>query len=310
MRALVYAYQEIGYLCLEELLRNKVEVAALITHPDDPHEEIWFPSVAKLARAHNIPVHETDEVKDPRWHELAKSYEPQLIFSFMFRRMISTDTLALAPGGAFNIHPSCLPKYRGRCPTNWALVNGETETGVTLHEMVRRADAGAIVAQERVAIGPDDDIADLYRKLGQAAPVMLARALPDIIAGDYPRLPQDEAAATKFGGRRPSDGKLEWGWPAQRIHNLVRAVAHPYPGAFYGDGDKQVFVWKTSLSGVAQKAEPGTVLELNPLRISAGEGASIDIIKIQARGGKEMTGADFAVAAGLRKGFKIDQETK
>ena len=305
MRVLLFAYQEIGYVCLEELLRQNAEVAALITHHDDPGEEIWFRSVAALARKHNIPVHETDEVKDPRWHELVRGYAPQVIFSFMFRRMIAVETLALAPGGAFNLHPSLLPKYRGRCPANWALVNGETQSGITLHEMVRRADAGAIVAQARIPVGPNDNIADLYRKMADAAPGLLAAAVPAIAAGTYPRTAQDETAATKFGGRRPADGKFDWGWPAPRIHNLVRAVAHPYPGAFFEAGGKQVFVWETASPRKSVPAPCGTVLGLDPLTISAGEGTAIDIIKVQPLGGQEQTGGSLAAAAGLLKGFKI-----
>ncbi|MDD2773653.1 MAG: formyltransferase [Elusimicrobiales bacterium] len=310
MRAVVFAYQEIGCVCLEELLRRGVSVAALITHADDPGEEIWFRSAAAIAREHEIPVYETDEVKGPDWKTIVESYKPDAIFSFMFRRMIAMEILSCAKKGAFNLHPSYLPKYRGRCPANWALVNGEPHTGVTLHEMARRADAGAIVAQAKIPMAPDDDIAALYKKMAAAAPALLASVLPAIEAGNYPRTAQDDSQATKFGVRRPDDGKFGWDWPAQKIHNLVRAVAHPYPGAFCDTGAGKLFVWKTANPRKLDGGAPGTIISLNPLAVAAGNGTALDLLRLQHEGEMELSAAGFVSGNRLDKNSKITDRRK
>ena len=130
------------------------------------------------------------------------------------------------------MHGSLLPSYRGRAPTNWAVLHGEVETGATLHEMVARPDAGAIVDQIAVPILPDDTAQQVFDKVTVAAEQVLWRSLPAIMAGKPPRLPNDTASGSYFGARRPEDGRIDWTWPAARVYNLVRAVAPPYPGAF------------------------------------------------------------------------------
>lgn len=305
MKAVVFAYQEIGCVCLEELLKQGVEVTAVITHPDDPDEKIWFRSVLSLAKKNKIPVFETGSVKEGEWLEKVAGFKPDVIFSFMFRRLLPEGICKCAPLGAFNLHPSLLPKYRGRCPANWVLVNGETGTGLTMHEMVKKADAGVIIAQERVAIGPDDDIADLYKKLVQKAPVLLRAVLPGINDGTCPRTIQDESKATKFGGRTPSDGMFEWNWDPGRIHNLVRAVTHPYPGAFFQNDRKsgrKLFVWKTRNSQSFRQDESavcGRIISLSPLTVSVG-GASIELVRLQWEGEDELPAPDFIRKYGLK----------
>jgi UDP-4-amino-4-deoxy-L-arabinose formyltransferase/UDP-glucuronic acid dehydrogenase (UDP-4-keto-hexauronic acid decarboxylating) len=150
---------------------------------------------------------------------------------FYYRNMLGDDILSLAPKGGFNLHGSLLPKYRGRAPLNWVLVNGETETGVTLHRMVSRADAGDIVAQQTVAIGADDAALTLHRKLCAAASELLTRLCRRFVK-ENPERAQDESQATYVGRRTPEDGRLDWEKPALTLHNLVRAVSDPWPGAF------------------------------------------------------------------------------
>jgi methionyl-tRNA formyltransferase len=146
--------------------------------------------------------------------------------------MLPVEWLALARRGAFNMHGSLLPKYRGRAPVNWALLKGETETGATLHEMVAKPDAGRIVDQERVAIGPDELALEVLRKVTDAAEIVLIRSLPRLLSGTAVLRPQDFARGSYFGARKPEDGRIDWSKSALEIHNLVRAVAPPYPGAF------------------------------------------------------------------------------
>ena len=270
---IVFAYSDIGYECLDLLIRRGEAVRVVFTHEDDPGESRWFRSVAELAQRHGIAVRFDEPSLGSEADRLIATLAPDLIFSFYYRRMIPTAVLAAAKRGAFNMHGSLLPKYRGKAPVNWAVLHGERETGVTLHHMVARADAGDIVDQEAVPIGPDDTAYDVMRRLVPAARRLLDRQLAALKAGTAPRRPQDEAQATRFGGRRPEDGRIDWTQPAARIVNLVRAVAKPYPGAFSTLNGRRLLVWKARAAGGANPGRPGEVLSATPLRIRAGDGA-------------------------------------
>src|ERR1041384_415208 len=154
-RVIVFGYSDLGYECLELLLRRKMRVVAVFTHEDKPGENLWFRSVAALAREQDLPVFTPDSLKTPETEQQLRTLQPQVIFSFYYRNMIPMPLLNLARLGAFNLHGSLLPKYRGRAPVNWAVLNGETETGATLHEMVAKPDAGRIVDQQAVPTGAD-----------------------------------------------------------------------------------------------------------------------------------------------------------
>ena len=240
--AVVFAYSSVGYECLSVLIRRGVNVKLVYTHEDDPNEEHWFDSVYELAKSNKIPVR-----TDAPELEAVREAKPDVIFSFYYRSMLPMDILSLAPLGAFNMHGSLLPKYRGRACVNWAVLNGETEAGVTLHHMTARADAGNIVGQEAVEIGPDETAHDVFKKIIPAAGRLLERCLDDILAGKAEGTPQDESKATKFGRRTPADGLIDWTKSAREIHNLVRAVAKPFPGAFTFHNDKKIMIWKTRL---------------------------------------------------------------
>ena len=273
LRAVVFAYSEVGHTCLKELLRQGTTVQAVFTHEDDPSETRWFPSVAALAREAGIPVFTPNSLGDEEY-ALVQSLRPDALFSFYYRSMIAERFLAIPPKGAFNMHGSLLPKYRGRACVNWAVLNGETTTGATLHHMVRRADAGDIVDREAVPILPDDTALDVSRKVAEAAGVILRRTLPAIALGAAPRTPQNEAEATSFGRRTPADGLIDWRESAVRIHNLVRAVTHPFPGAFTFHRGKKLFIWKTQATELSSvEAPPGRVLSGDPLGVVTGRGS-------------------------------------
>lgn len=240
--AVVFAYSSVGVECLSVLLRHGVNISLVYTHEDDPNEEHWFKSVKDLAKSHSLNVR-TDEPS----FSVVEAAKPDVIFSFYYRAMIDMKILDLAPLGAFNMHGSLLPKYRGRACVNWAVLNGETQAGVTLHHMVARADAGNIVAQEAVPIGPDDTAQDVFNRIIPAAGRVLEGSLDAILAGNAEGTPQDESQATKFGRRRPADGLIDWTKSAREIHNLVRAVAKPFPGAFTEKDGHRVMIWRTKL---------------------------------------------------------------
>jgi methionyl-tRNA formyltransferase len=232
LRAVVFAYHDVGVRCLRTLLAHGVEVPLLMTHLDSPHETIWFDSVARHARWHGIRVLTPDNPNVPELIDLIRAAQPDFLFSFYYRSMLKSELLSLPARGAYNMHGSLLPKYRGRAPVNWAVLHGERETGATLHAMTVKPDAGDIVDREAVPILPDDTAVEVFRKVCVAAEVTLNRCLPALMAGRAAHVAQDLSAGSYFGGRTARDGAIDWRRGALAAHNLIRAVAPPYPGAY------------------------------------------------------------------------------
>ncbi len=230
--AVVFGYGDVGVRCLRVLLSAAVNVRLVVTHEDDPAETRWYDSVAALAADYDLPCVAPETAGDPGLVNRIKALAPDFIFSFYYRSMLGPDLLAAARRGALNMHGSLLPKFRGRAPVNWAILRGARETGATLHYMVARADAGDIVDQTAVPILQDDDALAVFRKVTVAAEVVLARSLPRLIDGSARSTPQPIVEGEYFGRRHPEDGRIDWSRPAQEIHDLVRAVAPPFPGAF------------------------------------------------------------------------------
>ena len=232
MRAVVFAYHEVGARCLQALLDGGVDVQLVITHTDDPNERIWFTSVAEAATKTGIPVITPESASEPEVQARIAAIAPDYIFSFYYRQMIPMSVLNLAKIAPLNMHGSLLPKYRGRVPINWAVLHGETETGATLHVMAEKPDAGDIVAQQAVAIGPDETAGEVFAKVTTAAATTLKHVLPRLLNGEVPQRPNNLAEGSYFGGRKPEDGRIHWEQTAAQVYNLIRAVAPPYPGAF------------------------------------------------------------------------------
>ncbi len=244
MKAVVFAYHNMGIVGLEALARGKFDIRAIFSHLDDPGENIWFRSVAGWGKKNRIPVYCPENVNTPEWVEMIRKASPEVIFSFYYRKLLGRDILMIPSLGSFNLHGSMLPAYRGRCPVNWVLVNGERHTGVTLHHIIEAPDAGDIVGQKEVAIEFEDTAYTLYQKLCAKAKGLLEEVLPLIKQGSGPRVAQDLKQGSYYGGRRPEDGRINWSWPVIRIYNLVRAVTEPYPGAFthFPQGET-LFIW-------------------------------------------------------------------
>ncbi len=308
MKAIVLAYHNIGCAGIRALIKHGYEIAAVFTHQDDPDENLWFESVAELASRHNIEVHAPENINHPLWVERIKSLDPDILFSFYYRNMVGAEVLGLPPAGALNLHGSLLPKYRGRCPVNWALIHGETETGVTLHYMTVKPDAGDIVGQQKLEISDDDTALTLHQKMTAKAAALLDQTLPLIKAGQAQRTPQDKGQARYFGGRRPADGEIDWSQTARTVRNLVRAVTRPYPGAFSFIGNRKLLVWSAAIEAGQAKAQPGTVLSAKPLIIACGEGA-IRIEAGQGDGGVFINGSQLAEELNLVEGMRLSGPT-
>jgi len=248
-------------------------VPLVVTHKDDPNEARWYASLFDFAKRKSLRV-----VADPDSSFLEKEIQhPDLIFSFYYRSMLPMPVLGKARLGAFNMHGSLLPKFRGRAPLNWAILKGETETGVTLHEMVEKPDAGRIVDQQATPIGPDETAVDVFRKMTVAAETVLQRSLPGILSGKPNLKPQNLTAGSYFGRRRPEDGRIDWSKSAQEIHNLVRAVAPPFPGAFT-EGMK---IHRTRLEPGRKPQKRGPYQENGEWFAGCGDGKVLRLLEVQ-----------------------------
>ncbi|MSU23793.1 MAG: formyltransferase [Opitutus sp.] len=285
-RILFFGYSEVGYDCLSLLLARGDHVVALITHEDNPQEKIWFKTPAVAARAQGIPVFTPASVNNPEWREKIAGLRPDLILSVYYRHMIGTKLLALPPLGAWNLHGSLLPKYRGRAPINWAVLHGEPRLGMTLHRMVKSADAGAVVDQEGVEISPRDTAEQAFRKVLPCARTVLARQIDALLAGTATETSQDESQANYFGGRTPEDGRIGWTQTSTQIFNLIRAVTDPYPGAFTDVGAARLMVWWAEPDSAAtrgRRGAPGEILALAPLVVATADGA-LELTRSEWRG--------------------------
>lgn len=282
MRAVVFAYHNVGVRCIKVLLARGIDIALVVTHQDNPDEAIWFDSVSALCREQGIAVVTPTDPASPELFAQVQAAQADFIFSFYYRHMLPIALLELAKAGAYNMHGSLLPKYRGRVPINWAVLHGETETGATLHEMAAKPDAGAIVAQTAVPILPDDTAFEVFGKVVVAAEQTLWQALPEMLAGRTPRLPNDLTKGSYFGGRKPEDGRIDWSRTTQEVYNLHRAVAPPYPGAWTIAGGKTLVIGKARLSPHAaptlpSNQQPGLVIIGDAIYGICGDGRALAI---------------------------------
>jgi len=289
----VFAYSDVGVRGLKALLAGGIDVRCVVTHLDDPGERRWFASVAATASEYGIECRTSDGADDPGLLEYLRSLAPDFLFSFYYRHLLPDALLDTARRGALNMHGSLLPKYRGRAPVNWAVLHGEKETGATLHYMVARADAGDIVDQQAVPILPDDTAFEVMQKVTVAAEMVLVRTLPALIAGTAPRRAKVIEPGQYFGRRRPEDGRIDWQKSAREIHNLVRAVAPPFPGAFADVAGERWWVHRTRpvTSETLRLERAGLIGRGGHVYAVCGDGAVLELCSVADAQGERDIGA-------------------
>ena len=297
--AVVFAYHNVGARCLRVLLAHGVQVLLVVTHEDDPRETLWFERVAGVADDYGIPWIAPEDANASPVVDRIRNLAPDFVFSFYYRRMLSAPLLAIPRRGALNMHGSLLPKYRGRAPVNWAVLHGERETGASLHYMAAKPDAGDLVMQTAVPILPDDAAREVFDKVTVAAECTLDRAMPGLLAGTAPRVPLDLAAGSYFGGRKPEDGRIDWSQDATRIHDLVRAVAPPYPGAFADVRGVRLRILRTRVLAAGPTQSPALVFDERGCVARCGGGGTLRVMDVEVNDVR-MAPRELAAALGAQ----------
>ncbi len=280
--AVVLAYHDVGCRCLAVLLAHGLRIPLVVTHRDAPGENLWFGRVADLAALHGLTTVYAEDFDDAALAARIAAEAPDFLFSFYFRRMLPPPVLDIPRVAALNMHGSLLPAFRGRVPVNWAVIRGARETGSTLHHMVAKPDAGDIVDQAAVPILPDDLAVDVFRKVSVAAEIVLDRSVPRLLSGTAARIPMDLSQGAYFGGRRPEDGRIDWTLPARAVHDLVRGVAPPYPGATTTIAGRPARVLRTTWQPVPTPMAPGIVhVQSGRILGACGDGLALPILELE-----------------------------
>lgn len=302
LRIGVFAYSEVGYSCLEELIRMGEDIVFVVTHEDSKDENIWFGNVGELAHRFNIPVLKPVSIDEERFINVISSFQPDVIFSFYFRKIFGKRLLSIPPLGCINLHGSLLPAYRGRAPVNWEIINGVKETGVTFHYMTEEVDAGPIIVQKRLKIEDDDTGLSLTKKIASSGTTLLKKIVGSLHEGNLSSTPQDESKVTYYGKRTPSMGRIDWYWDNGKVYNYVRALTHPFPGAFFMWNNKKCIIWRGERRECESKETPGTIVGIHKgsILLKTGRGCfNISELEID---GKRFTPEEFVEYFRLKEG--------
>ncbi len=285
-RIIFFGFGDVGGKCLKVLLNDPdSELVAIFTHDTDPHEKEWFETPEFIAKERNIPIFKPASLKALEWVKIVEDLNCDLILSLFYRNRIPLSIFSQAKLGAYNMHGSYLPTYRGRAPLNWAIINGEDFGGVSLHVLEEDFDTGDIVAQEKVMFGKDEYVGSIQPKITQAAVNVLKTSLPMLLSGKPHLTKQDASLATYFGKRTPEDGKLDFSKSARSQFNMVRALSHPFPGAWTSDlFSAKTIVWQAKVldlesafketgikKEILEKSKPAAIVSKTPLLVRCAD---------------------------------------
>ena len=296
MRILFMGTPEFAVEQLKRLVETGHELCGVFTQPDKPKNrgmKMTFSPVKEYALTHGLEVYQPTKMRDGNALAIVRELQPELIVVAAYGRILPEDILTLPPFGSINVHSSVLPKYRGAAPINWAILDGQKETGVTIMYMTRDLDAGDIVCRKKTDIMPDEDAQELTHRLALLGADALEDAIEKIADGTAVRTPQDHSASTYAPMLSKDLSPMDWTRSAQALHDQVRGLI-PWPCASMELGGKKVKVFKTRIGGEINAAA-GTILTAGKqgLEIACGDGHSLWILELQAEGGKRMMSADY-----------------
>ena len=270
-KILFFGFSDVGYRCLKYMLDEGYNVVGVFTHDTDPHEAHWFKTPESLAKENFIPVFKPQTLKTEKWYRKVKYMQPDLILSLYYRNIIPEEIFSRAKLGAYNMHGSYLPAYRGRAPLNWAIINGESYGGVSLHVLEKKFDTGAAVDQEKVEFGENEYVGDIQPRISDAALRVFTRSLESLLDGTPKTVPQDLSKVSYFGKRTPEDGRIDFSKTAREVFNLIRGVSKPFPGAFADIGGKKTIFWRAKIGEDTNGTPSGTVVSREPLTVACAD---------------------------------------
>ena len=291
---------------LHALRHSGHAVLAVVTQPDRPKgrgRKLTPPSVKQTARGYGYPVLQPETVRTDLFHQQMKQLAPDLYVVVAFGQILPQSLLDVPTRGAINIHASLLPRYRGAAPIQWAIINGDRETGVTTMMMDKGMDTGDILLMEKTHIGPAETAADLHDRLSEMGARVLIRTLEKLLNGTLQRTPQDHAAATLAPMLKKKDGLIDWSMAAEQIECLIRGMT-PWPGAYTFSNQMRLKIFKASVLEREISVPPGTILECIPgeLRVATGKWA-LAVQEIQGASGKRLPIDDFLCGCNLPDGL-------
>ncbi len=301
------SFDEMGRDCLREAASSGARIVAVVTLPQsvDPRPSGWcaFDEAAAELGAELI---ETANVNDPETLGALRAVAPDMIFVVGWSQLVRAEFIDLASRGVFGMHPTLLPKHRGRAPIPWAILSGLATTGVSLFEIVDpSADSGAIIGQVEVPIDPHETATSLFAKLADAHLDLIRRFVPQLLADTAPREPQDSSRASEWPRRRPRDGIIDWSTRAQYLYDWVRAQTRPYPGAFTFVGEDRIIVWRARPALVPAGMPAGTIVErrADGVAVACGDGGLLlEEIEVDGAGTYEGETVGDRLTPGLRLG--------
>ena len=292
---------------LERLLSDGLEIAAVYTQPDRPSgrgNKITFSPVKQVALDRGLPVLQPTKIRTPEAIEEFRSFKADVAVVVAYGRILPDTFLTAFPKGAINVHFSLLPKYRGAAPVNWAIVNGETKSGVTTMSMDAGLDTGDILLQRETSIGDDETSVELMERLSMIGADLLSETLRDL--SHLTAVKQDDSLATFAPIMTKEDGRIDWSDPAEKIVRMIRGF-QPFPTTYATLEGKKLTIWKALSQTDSSDAEPGTVLVAkgDDLVVKCGGTTALKIVELQLEGKRRMPARDILNGGLIRVGSKL-----
>ncbi len=308
MRIIFMGTPDFAVGTLEALVNAGHEVVLAVTQPDKPQgrkQLLVAPPVKQTAEKLGIPVYQPKRVREPEALAVLRGYEPELIVVAAFGQILPKELLDMPVYGCINVHASLLPKYRGAAPIQWAILNGDAVTGVTIMRMDVGLDTGDMIAKAEVAITPQDTGGSLFDRLAETGAKLCVDTIPSIVDGTAVYTPQDEQAATKVGQISKKDGLIDFTRSAQSIECQIRGL-NPWPSAYTSLAGKTLKIWSAQVDSQQTGEQPGTVVlvEKDRFGVQTGDGVLI-CTEVQLEGKKRMPAADFLRGSSLTAGTKL-----
>ena len=293
MKIIFMGTPEFAVPSLRILLESKHKIVAVVTAPDKERgrgQKVSYTPIKEFALQNKLPVLQPDKLKDENFIKQLKSYEPDLFVIVAFR-ILPKEVFTIPPEGSFNLHASILPKYRGAAPIQWALINGEEETGVTTFKLAEKVDTGSIYLQEKIGIKKEDNFGSLHDKMSIVGAEVVLKTVYLIEHGYKDLLTQDHGQATPAPKITKQIARIDFGQSAENVHNLVRGLS-PYPGAYFYHNKKQIKIYRSKISET-EFLEAGEIKHTKKELYIGCADDSLEVLELQLEGKKRMSAEEF-----------------